>query len=500
MKQQNGSLAEQHIPVIIGVGEITQHLDGQTKLKEPIELMAQAIQLASQDCASKHEFLSQIDAIDIVNSMTCDYVDICSSLCDLLSIHPTRQYYGQVGGESPVRFVHEAASRIAKGESVASVVCGAEALYSLNFLKKHSADQAWPTAKVTWIDDLKQLLHPLAVSLDVAQPTNVYPLYENALTQAYAVSPAQAQQQSAELWAQLSKVATQNPHAWTTTPKHSQEIYQVSEQNRLVAWPYTKYMIANPQVNQGAALILTNLAKAREMGVPEEKIIHIWLGASALEARDYTQRDNFTESQAMSAVLNYCQTRVNRFDAVELYSCFPCVPKMAKRILNLPDNLEISVTGGLSFFGAPLNNYMTHSIAAMVRFLRQKPQQTGLVYGQGEFVTKHHAIVLANYQDHTFRLNADHQIKLQQNTKQVVSDYEGKASLETFTILYDRKGRPTHGVAVLKVDETTRTLAKVAADDVQTISLLQNQQQSPIGKIGMVKMDLNQLPVWSISA
>ena len=79
------------------------------------------------------------------------------------------------------------------------------------------------------------------------------------------------------------------------------------------------------------------------------------------------------------------------FDAIELYSCFPCVPKMARRTLGLGADVQPTVTGGLTFFGAPLNTYMTHAACAMVRKLRDGAQ-LGLLYGQGGFVTKHHAL------------------------------------------------------------------------------------------------------------
>src|SRR5260221_2081087 len=83
-----------------------------------------------------------------------------------------------------------------------------------------------------------------------------------------------------------------------------------------------------------------------------------------------------------------------KFDAIELYSCFPCVPKMARRTLGLGTDVQPTVTGGLTFFGAPLNTYMTHAACAMVRALRHGGN-LGLLYRQGGFVTKHHALVLS---------------------------------------------------------------------------------------------------------
>jgi acetyl-CoA C-acetyltransferase len=101
-------------------------------------------------------------------------------------------------------------------------------------------------------------------------------------------------------------------------------------------------MVANPLVNQGAAVLLTSLARTRAAGVPDYRLIHLHGG-------------------------------------VELYSCFPCVPKMPRRVLGLAPEVVPSVTGGLTFFGAPLNNYMAHAAVAMVRRLREAPG-LGLLY------------------------------------------------------------------------------------------------------------------------
>ena len=57
---------------------------------------------------------------------------------------------------------------------------------------------------------------------------------------------------------------------------------------------------------------------------------------------------------------------------------------------------SVSVTGGLSFFGGPGSNYLTHALASMVDRIRADGG-TGFVHGVGMFITKHHALVLADH-------------------------------------------------------------------------------------------------------
>src|SRR4051794_24974117 len=206
-------------------------------------------------------------------------------------------------------------------------------------------------------------------------------------------------------------------------------------------------MVANPTVNMGAAVLITSLAKARAAGIAEDRLVHVWGGASAEEPRDYLSRDQFFESHPQNAVLNAVMDLVGgdgrKFEAIELYSCFPCVPKMARRTLGLGCDVQPTVTGGLTFFGAPLNTYMTHAACAMVRRIRGG-DKLGLLYGQGGFVTKHHGLVLSR--------EAPGEMISQQTSVQAVADgnkravpefvdeASGKGTVEAFTVIYRGNG------------------------------------------------------------
>jgi len=77
----------------------------------------------------------------------------------------------------------------------------------------------------------------------------------------------------------------------------------VTPDNRLIAWPYTKLMVANPLVNQGAAVLVTSLATARAAGIDPAAMIYLIGGAAADEPRDYVARDGYAASPAQDAVL-----------------------------------------------------------------------------------------------------------------------------------------------------------------------------------------------------
>src|SRR5580692_8403011 len=394
----NTPTPEHLIPVIVGVGEIVDRPRQITDGLEPLTLLEQALKRAETDSGGK--LLGEIQSLDVVNFLSWRYRDPEKQLGARLGIAPAHLYYGPVGGESPIRYLHEAAQRIARGECSVAAVCGAEAQSSATKAERAGVTLPW-TPFAHDVEEPKRgaaFQKPMAVKLGVFRPVTVYPFYEAASSAHWGQSPREAIAESGELWSTYSDAAAGNPNAWLKRRFTPDEITTPTPNNRLIAWPYTKLMVANPMVNMGGAVLMTSQAKARAAGLAEDRLIHFWGGASAEEPRDYLLRDQFYESHPQNAVLKAVMAFAGgdgrKFDAIELYSCFPCVPKMARRTLGLGSDVQPTVTGGLTFFGAPLNTYMTHAACAMVRRLRNGAK-LGLLYGQGGFVTKHHGLVLS---------------------------------------------------------------------------------------------------------
>jgi acetyl-CoA C-acetyltransferase len=239
--------------------------------------------------------------------------------------------------------------------------------------------------------------------------------------------------------------------------------------------------------------------------VPEDRLVYALGGASAEEPRDYLIRDQFFESHPQNAVLKAIMDLVEgdgkKFDAIELYSCFPVVPKMARRTLGLGPDVKATVTGGLTFFGAPLNTYMTHAACAMVRKLRERGK-LGLLYGQGGFVTKHHALVLSRTRpDEALKQDTSVQAIADRNKRTVpdfVTEAAGKGKVESFTVIYRGNGEVDHGVVMLRTEDDRRALARVPASDHAALAHLQNMDRTPVGSLGNITMANDGVPEWRV--
>lgn len=484
-------------PVIVGVGEAVDRPSDLAEALHPVQLMAAAIRDAERDSGA--EILPHLDCIAAILQITWPYVDAAASLEAELGIGPGVVDYGAHGGHSPMRSIHDAALAIARGDIEAAAICGGEAYHSFSKARKTGAELRWPEPgpPIDLAAMRARTLHPLAVKLGAALPVAVYPFYENATAAAWGCTPAEAQRESGEIWSAFSKVAAAHPAAWLARPVSSEEVTEPASGNRLIAWPYTKLMVANPIVNQGAAVVLVSLGLARKLGISENRFVAIHGGAAAEEPVSFLDRDTYVQSAAQSAVLDAAKTIADEaFAATELYSCFPCVPKMARRTLDIADEQPLSLVGGLTFFGGPLNNFMTHAACEMVRRLRANGKK-GLLYAQGGHLTWHHALVLGANPGPALEENYSVQAVADSLRGQVPSlemEYVGEAMLETFTILYEPSGEPRHGVAILRTPAGKRLIARVAAPG--DLAILTSLDRSPVGATGLVKAGPDGIPDW----
>lgn len=497
---------EDRIPVIVGIGEIVDRPKEIAEGLEPLDLLEQALRRAEADAGAK--LLGEVQSLDVVNFLSWRYRDPEQLLSQRLGITPAHCYYGPVGGESPIRYIHEAAKRIARGECSVAAVCGAEAQSTATKAERAGVKLPW-TPFAHDVEEPKRgaaFQKPLAVKLGVFRPVTVYPFYEAASSAHWGQTPREAMAESGTLWSRYSEAAAKNPNAWLKRRYAPEEITTPTADNRLIAWPYNKLMVANPSVNMGGALLLTSLAKARALGIAEDRLVYPLGGASAEEPRDYLLRDQFYESHPQNAVLKAVMDLAGgdgkKFDAIELYSCFPCVPKMARRTLGLSADVQPTVTGGLTFFGAPLNTYMTHAACAMVRRLREGAK-LGLLYGQGGFVTKHHALVVAKTppraalaQETSVQAEAD---RNKRAVPEFVTEASGKGKVESFTVLYGRGGEAEHGVVMLRTADDRRTLARIPASDSAALAHLLNMDRTPVGSLGEIAMAADGVPEWRVA-
>ena len=229
------------------------------------------------------------------------------------------------------------------------------------------------------------------------------------------------------------------------------------------------------------------------------------MGAAAHEANSILARDSYTEAKGMRVTIEETLKRnaltVADLDHVELYSCFPVIPKMARRILGWPVDRPITAFGGLTFGGGPIGNYMSHAIGSMVDKLRAEGG-TALMFANGGFATHFHGIILSKNPlpqatfPHDYDCNPQAQA-LRGPVPPVDETYEGPATIESYTVFYNRDGTAKMGSIIARTPAGARTLAHVPACDVAMIAFLTDGQAEPVGASGMTKMGSEGLVLWT---
>lgn len=479
------------IPVIVGTGQINDRAGGM----DPVTLAAESLRRAD----SGKSFLAQLDRLSLVDQIAFPEIDdFAAGVALALGIAPTIcETTSLPHGDAPVRLLNDAGIRIAHGESRVEAVAGAEALRTAAQRPPFTGTIARP----------RRFAPPsaLAARYGLVTPTDIYPLYENATRAAWGQSLAEGQAESAAIWAEMSRVAAGNPDAWLHDAVDAATIATPSPGNRRIAFPYTKLTVANSAVNQGAGFIVASLEAALAAGADRDTLIYVGAGAAAHEPDDVLARDGFARSAAMEAAVGgaLAANGISSGDLaiVELYSCFPCIPKMARRLIDWPVDRPMTAYGGLTFGGGPIGNAMSHAIAAMCGSLRQCGGPA-LVFANGGYATQNHAIALATtpFASDIPRQGYDRQADADARRGAVPMldpDYSGTAAIETCTILYDRTGAPRHGVVVARTPAGVRTLARVPASDAAMLAMLTDGLREPVGMTGTISRDGDGLGVWA---
>jgi acetyl-CoA C-acetyltransferase len=381
-----------------------------------------------------------------------------------------------VGGNSPQMLLNDAAATISRGELDVAVICGAEAVYTRMLTRRTHEHLEWtnqpadtPAPRVMGVD--RPGNHDAETMRSIMLPTQVYPIFENALRHAAGETFDQHQQKIAGLWSRFSEVAAANPYAWSPEAKTADEIGTPSADNRMIGFPYPKLMNANIQTDQAAGLIICSVEAARAAGVPQERWVFPLAGADAHDHWFVSERQNLHSSPAIAAcareVFGLAGFGPDDVAHADVYSCFPSAVQIGAAAVGLGLDRQLTVTGGLTFAGGPGNNYVTHSIASMVDALRADPGSLGLVTALGWYVTKH-SVGLYSTEPPTqgFR-NASAQAEVDALPRRaIITEHDGSVTIESFTVMHERDGSPALTIAACLTPDGGRTWANSNESDI----------------------------------
>lgn len=452
-------------PVVIAAAETSER----GELVGPLDLAHRAL---ASVLAQAPGLGSAVDRLEVVGILAGGGPSPAGELSTRLGIKPGATATTTVGGNTPQWLVGRAADDIAAGRARAVLIAGAEALRSHQARGSATASGAsgeWPPDPL--IGDSRPGLSDLEMAAGLFLPAHVYPLFESAIARKAGREVEAHRRALGALMAPFTEVAATRPHAWFPEPLSPEEIATPLPDNRVTAEPYTKRMNAVIMVDQGAAVAVTSLAVARELGV-EDRAVFVWSAADASDVWFPSQRPDLGSSPGIAAAargaLFAAGAGIDDLARVDLYSCFPSAVQMASAALGMHDDdpRGLTVTGGLPYFGGPGNNYCTHAIAAMTESLRGAPTGTlGLVTGLGWYVTKHSIGVYGSAPPpggYRRGDTSDDQRRIDASAIPVDAGAGERtvAKVDAATVVYDRDGTPASAPVVATTADGRRVVAR----------------------------------------
>ena len=237
-------------------------------------------------------------------------------------------------------------------------------------------------------------------------------------------------------------------------------------------------MNSNSNVDQAAALILCSTTLARRLGIPEHKWVYPWAATAAHDTYAVSNRDNLHSSPGIriagGRALELADRDVEDLAHVDLYSCFPSAVQVAAAELGLGEERPLTVTGGLTFGGGPLNNYVMHAIARMAEVLRDSPGDVGLVSSNGGFITKHAFGIFSTAPPAgPFRYDVPQDRVDAMPTRESVPEFDGPVEIESYTVMYGSNG-PSAALAACLLDDGRRAWGNT--DDVDVMQAMVSEE------------------------
>jgi acetyl-CoA C-acetyltransferase len=473
-------------PCIIGAARHTWHPEdvGEQGAPEPLDMWERVARAAAAD-AGRPSAIEVVDAIEIVYCQTWQYDDAAQRLSERLGADSKRRHYSGIGGTMGQQLLNGTAERMLAGELDLALITSAEALATQRAYKKRGERYPYsykPAEKrpFPW----ESPPHPVELAHEVFQAWLTFAVFENA-RRAERGQPLEPYRRGiAEMFSPMTRVAAANPDAWYRVERSVDDLTEVRPDNRMVGYPYTKYMVSVMDVDMAAALLVATHERADALGVPPEQRVYLRGWCFLTDPVLVAERPEMWRSPAMqaaaAAALGSAGIGVDDAKHLDLYSCFGSSLHFACDALGLSpvDPRGLTVTGGLPYHGGPGSGYLVHAIARMTDELRRDPGAFGLVSGVGMHMTKH---VYGVYSTTPAPVRPPPAADLQRELDTrppvpVVAEHAGVAKVVAYSVVHGRDGSPDWGLLVCDVDGATRTYARLddadACRDAETRELV----------------------------
>ncbi|MDZ7678611.1 MAG: hypothetical protein U5K29_08655 [Acidimicrobiales bacterium] len=473
-------------PVLVGASQWLDRDPDPELAPAPIDVLEQVVRDAANDAGLAA--LAAVDTLGLIPPAGWEAQNAPGALAARLGMAPSELVDTGNGGEVGVRAINWMAQRIVNGESDVAVLCGANNMRTLELAARRGLTIDWthdtegsphlfspPRSDAATQMEAMSGIRTSEASIGLSLPPQMYPLFENALAHHFGRGIDEHMKLVGELFSRFTRVAAANPYAWFPIERSPEELITPKPSNRMVSFPYTKYLNAILNTDQAAALVMVSVERARALGIPEERWVHWWGGNHAQEEAYYVStRPDFSACPSMldshAGALANAEVDLDEIDLFDFYSCFPSAVEMACRMLDLEldDPRNFTITGGLPYAGGPGSAYPLHSLATMHQRLRERPDAKALITGNGFYLTKHAASVWSGLPFEGGQPSSTRSGRFARGFERAPMEpvtRSGTGVVETFTVVHARDGGPERAIALGRFENDRSRFVAIGPDD-----------------------------------
>jgi len=452
-------------PVVVGVGTITQRQDDPLLALDVVDLMAAAARAAAEDAGAPD--LARRAGLILVPRGSWPAVDAGRIVAERLGNTGARTVLAEIG-VLQTTLIDRAARAVASGQVDTALVVGGEARWRQTRAAAAGVSlppaPAHPSPPDETLRPEVSIVAGEEVTAGLTSAPSQYALIENARRAADHQPLDEHRRAVARLWADIGAGVRHNPEAWHRRPRAEEEIAEPGPDNRMIAFPYNKWHCSQWNVDQAGCLLVCSVEVARARGVSPDRWVFLHSLAESNHVLPVSCRTELHRSPGFElagrAALNLAGVGIDDVAHLDLYSCFPIAVRIQLSELSVRPGRPLSVTGGMTFGGGPLNNYVIQSTAAMARTLRHHPGERGMVTAVSGLLTKQGVTVWStDPPGQGYRsLDVSEATGASAGAVPIVAAASGRAVVATYTVLTEREG-PATGVVLADLAGGGRTLA-----------------------------------------
>lgn len=465
-------------PVLIGWHQVSRRDADPRDGREAAELMADAAQ-GALGATGVDGLGSRIDWIGAPAGLT-RYADPARLVAERLGAPTAHTVLAHIGVMQQT-LVSRACDAVSAGDRRLALVVGGEAHYRK--VRWAAAGESAPVTaqpEGTAPDESltspafdAAMAHPAEQAAGLSATPAYYALVDSFWRGQHGRALDAHRDDLARLYARFSEIARANPLAVRTKPYGLDELRNPSEHNPMVAFPYTKLMITTWTVDQGCALVFTTAGFAAELGVPRSGWRFPVLAVESDHVVPMVARTRLSQPAAMrligESIERHAGVAASDIGLLDLYSAFPVPVLIGAEELRVPPGRELTLTGGMSFAGGPLNSYVLHAIATAADRLGEPDAHMALIGGVSGYYSKQGAFVLADAPPRKpfGTVDVTDAVAAAEPAIPVVTDARGGGRIVAYTVVWEQ-GRPERAIAIIDLTGGGRTVARSHDETLMT--------------------------------